>query len=150
MSELPSEPLVSIPLLDEKADELTPIVGTNQNGVNLRHLQALNPSNVHYNGRMVQSITAEKAHELLSHEALDVIDVREPLEWSAGHLPQARLVPLARFRENPRGALGSDGVIFVCAAGVRSETAARLAVASGYRRVYNLSGGTRAWLKAGL
>jgi len=99
---------------------------------------------------MVQSITPEKAQELLSREALDVIDVREPIEWAAGRLASARLVPLATFRNNPRGALRDDGVIFVCAAGVRSETAARLAVALGYRRVYNLSGGTRAWIKAGL
>jgi rhodanese-related sulfurtransferase len=99
---------------------------------------------------MVQSITPEKAQELLSHETLDVVDVREPHEWSTGHLPGARLVPLAAFRNNPRAALGSDGVIFVCAAGVRSETAARLAVASGYRRIYNLSGGTRAWVRASL
>ena len=99
---------------------------------------------------MVEFITPEKAQELLSRETLEVIDVREPHEWSTGHLPGARLVPLATFRSNPRGALENDGVIFVCAAGVRSETAARLAVASGYRRVYNLSGGTRAWVKAGL
>jgi rhodanese-related sulfurtransferase len=99
---------------------------------------------------MVQSITPEKAHELLARDALDVIDVREPHEWSTGHLPGARLVPLATFRSNPRSALGNDGVMFVCAAGVRSETAARLALANGYRRVYNLSGGTRAWDRAGL
>jgi rhodanese-related sulfurtransferase len=38
----------------------------------------------------------------------------------------------------------------VCAAGVRSETAARLAAQLGFKEVYNLTGGTRAWLKAGL
>jgi rhodanese-related sulfurtransferase len=67
-----------------------------------------------------------------------------------GSPPRRSFVPLATFRGNPRGALEKDGVSSVCAAGVRSETAARLAVASGYRRVYNLSGGTRSWIKAGL
>ena len=99
---------------------------------------------------MVQSISPAQANELLSHEGLDVIDVREPHEWATGHVPGARLVPLATLRNNPRAVLGNDGVIFVCAAGVRSDTAARLAIANGYRRVYNLSGGTRAWDRAGL
>jgi rhodanese-related sulfurtransferase len=46
--------------------------------------------------------------------------------------------------------LRHDGIIFVCAAGVRSQTAARLAEALGLRDLYNLTGGTRAWTSAGL
>jgi rhodanese-related sulfurtransferase len=38
----------------------------------------------------------------------------------------------------------------VCAAGVRSESAARLAIQNGLTHVYNLRGGTRNWVKAGL
>jgi rhodanese-related sulfurtransferase len=41
-------------------------------------------------------------------------------------------------------------VIFVCAAGVRSQTAARLAEQLGYSTLYNLTGGTRGWVNAGL
>jgi rhodanese-related sulfurtransferase len=40
-------------------------------------------------------------------------------------------------------------VIFVCAAGMRSQTAARLAEANGLSNVYNLTGGTRGWQNAG-
>lgn len=97
----------------------------------------------------------------------DVVDVREPTEWSLGHLPGARLVPLQRLRANPRDALAReqastpasvdepasrivDGIIFVCAAGVRSQTAAKVAEATGLRNLYNLAGGTRSWVNAGL
>jgi rhodanese-related sulfurtransferase len=38
----------------------------------------------------------------------------------------------------------------VCAAGVRSQAAARLAEANGFHDLYNLSGGTRGWVNAGL
>jgi rhodanese-related sulfurtransferase len=38
----------------------------------------------------------------------------------------------------------------VCAAGVRSETAARLAASLGLTNLYNLVGGTRSWANAGL
>jgi rhodanese-related sulfurtransferase len=99
---------------------------------------------------MLQSVTAKQAYELLSQLDLDIVDVREISEWATGHLPGARLVPLAELRERTQASLPRDGVLFVCAAGVRSETAARLALQNGLTKVYNLAGGTRGWQKAGL
>ena len=94
-------------------------------------------------------MTAKEAHELLTRGDVDVVDVREPSEWSGGHIEGSRLVPLERLRADPKGSLPRDGVLFVCAAGVRSQTAARIAQASGLSQVYNLVGGTRAWVNAG-
>ena len=99
---------------------------------------------------MVKPLSPKQAEELIAQGGVEVIDVREPHEWIDGHVPHARLVPLAELRRNPKAALTHDGVIFVCAAGVRSETAARLAAQQGFKAVYNLTGGTRAWVKAGL
>jgi rhodanese-related sulfurtransferase len=99
---------------------------------------------------MIHSITPSQAKELMVAGDLDIVDVREPAEWARGHLPGARLVPLDRLRANLRASLPKDGVIFVCAAGVRSLTAARLAEGLGLSRLYNLAGGTRAWVNAGL
>jgi rhodanese-related sulfurtransferase len=98
---------------------------------------------------MVESITPAQAQQLIESGEVEVVDVRELHEWLTGHLAAARHVPLARFRSNPKLHLTHDGVIFVCAAGVRSNTAAQLAEAAGFRRVYNLAGGTRAWVNAG-
>ena len=105
---------------------------------------------VHYTRRVVQSITPQQARDLIAAGGLDVVDVREPNEWSNGHLEGSRLVPLRELKANPKSLLQQDGVIFVCAAGVRSQTAAKLAVANGLRQVYNLSGGTQSWVRAGL
>ncbi|HTQ05529.1 MAG TPA: rhodanese-like domain-containing protein [Polyangiaceae bacterium] len=99
---------------------------------------------------MVHSVGPGEARHLLAENQLDLVDVRDASEWSQGHLPGARHVPLARLREDARAELHRDGVIFVCAAGVRSEAAARLALAEGFSRVYSLSGGTRGWIRAGL
>jgi rhodanese-related sulfurtransferase len=99
---------------------------------------------------MVQTITPQEARELINRNEVEVVDVREPNEWSGGHLPGSRLVPLGQLRQNPKEALPRDSIIFVCAAGVRSETAARVAVQNGLTHVYNLRGGTRNWVKAGL
>ena len=99
---------------------------------------------------MVKPLSPKQAAERIAQGGVEIVDVREVHEWADGHLPCARLVPLAQFRQNPRAELQRDGVIFVCAAGARSETAARLAAQHGFKEVYNLTGGTRAWLKAGL
>src|SRR5438477_11257386 len=99
---------------------------------------------------MVQAVGPVQAQELIARGDMDVVDVREPGEWSSGHVPGARHVPLDRLKSSPKSALPRDRVLFICAAGVRSETAARLAVANGLSTVYNLSGGTRGWVKAGL
>ncbi len=98
---------------------------------------------------MVQAVSPQQAQLIIEQGEVEVIDVREPHEWNGGHLPGARLVPLAELRANPKATIQRDGVIFVCAAGVRSETAARIATSLGHARVYNLTGGTRAWVRAG-
>jgi rhodanese-related sulfurtransferase len=98
---------------------------------------------------VIQSLTPQQAHDLVSRGEVEVIDVRDPGEWSGGHLPGARLVPLDRLWANPKAILGRDGVLFVCAAGVRSQTAARIAAGQGLTKVYSLSSGTRGWVKAG-
>jgi rhodanese-related sulfurtransferase len=99
---------------------------------------------------VIQPITPQQAKELISSGELDVVDVREVTEWTTGHLPGSRLVPLANLRANPKTALPRDGIIFVCAVGMRSQTAAKVAEANGLTKLYNLSGGTRGWANAGL
>jgi rhodanese-related sulfurtransferase len=99
---------------------------------------------------MVKPLTPTQASQRIAQGDVAVIDVRDPHEWHDGHLPSAQLLPLPELRQNPKGLLGrSQALLFVCAAGVRSETAARLAVQHGVKEVYNLVGGTRAWTKAG-
>jgi rhodanese-related sulfurtransferase len=99
---------------------------------------------------VIQQLTPQQAHELITRGEVDLVDVREPVEWTGGHIPGARHVPLDRLRAAPASFLARDAIVFVCAAGVRSQTAARIAEANGFTKVYNLSGGTRAWARAGL
>ena len=98
---------------------------------------------------VIKTLSPEQAQELITSGECDIVDVREPREWSRGHLPGARLVPFDRLRQSPKSTLTRDNVIFVCAAGVRSEAAAKVAEESGFSNVYNLSGGTRNWVNSG-
>jgi hydroxyacylglutathione hydrolase len=78
-----------------------------------------------------------------------VLDVREPWEYQAGHIPGAVLIPQAdlalRLAEIPR----EQDVLVVCAGGVRSLRAAKFLRQVGYQRVASLDGGTDAWVQAG-
>src|ERR1700759_251765 len=98
----------------------------------------------------MKALFPEQAQELVPNGECDVVDVREAREWSRGHVPGARLVPFDRIRQAPKSALPRDNVIFVCAAGGRRQGTAKVAEASGYSNVYNLTGGTRSWVNAGL
>lgn len=75
---------------------------------------------------------------------LQVVDVREPHEFQAGHLPGALHIPLGqlaqRFEEISAAALP----VFVCASGGRSMAAAQYALRRG-RSAANLEGGVHAW-----
>jgi rhodanese-related sulfurtransferase len=79
-----------------------------------------------------------------------VIDVREPHEYHAGHVPGATLVPLNTFLRSPRQHLPAGGpVLFICAVGQRSAVAAEMAAAVGARDVINIEGGTNGWIEKG-
>jgi rhodanese-related sulfurtransferase len=101
---------------------------------------------------MVVSITPQQAFELISRGDVLVVDVRNADEWSGGYVPGARLVPLSELRADPGATL--DGVpspvLFVCAGGVRSQTAGRIALAHGLHTAYSVIGGTDSWVRAGL
>jgi rhodanese-related sulfurtransferase len=99
----------------------------------------------------VVHITPEEASHLLADGHVDLVDVREPHEWAQGHIPGARHVPLGQFLRDPGRHLKTprDPVVFVCAHGIRSLTAAAAAMQRGCEKALNLDGGISAWYAAG-
>jgi rhodanese-related sulfurtransferase len=100
---------------------------------------------------MVAHISPRQLGELLANSAAQLIDVRDHHEWAGGHIDGSRSVPLEQLRADPeRELVASAPVIFICAKGARSLTAAKLAERLGYQTVYNVEGGMAAWSRAGL
>ena len=101
---------------------------------------------------MVATLTALEAAALIAGSRVQVIDVRDYDEFDAGHLPEARAVPLDILRADTDAELHGTtaGVLFVCARGSRSLSAAKMAERLGYENVFSLDGGTSAWAAAGL
>ena len=80
---------------------------------------------------------------------LQLIDVRGPGEYNAGHIPGAVNIPLPRL-EDEIGQLAKDSpVAIVCASGYRSSIASSILERHGLGEVYNVVGGTSAWASAG-
>ncbi len=85
----------------------------------------------------------------LAHEkGATVLDVRNPHEYVAAHVPGAVLIPLpelaARQEEIPEG----DPLYVICAVGGRSLTATKALVDAGYPAV-SVAGGTNGWIERG-
>ena len=97
-------------------------------------------------------INVEEAKQLMAEGKVRVIDVRNPDEWQAGHVPSATHIPLPQILNNPDQALQGDReqpVLFVCAVGERSAVACEVAAMLGYQDIYNLQGGTAQWAREG-
>ncbi|HEY5284085.1 MAG TPA: rhodanese-like domain-containing protein [Polyangia bacterium] len=99
---------------------------------------------------MVQTLTPQEMNALLVIGEVDVVDIRDTQEWSDGHIPGARLVPLDDLRADPAKTLPRSNIVFVCGQGLRSLTAAKLADRLGIGKVYSLDGGISNWTRAGL
>ena len=81
-----------------------------------------------------------------------MIDVREPEEWSAGHIPGAKHVPKSYLESRIEGAVPDRDahVILYCASGNRSAWAARtLTEDLGYESVESMTGGFTLWKDRG-
>jgi rhodanese-related sulfurtransferase len=78
-----------------------------------------------------------------------VLDVRQPDEWAAGHIPNATLIPLgdlpARLAEVPK----DRQVVVVCHSGNRSAKGRDILLAAGYPAVTSMAGGMTGWTAAG-
>lgn len=76
-----------------------------------------------------------------------LVDVRQPLEYAAGHLPGALLLPLPELEARVFHLPADRALIFYCATGARSRVAADLALEAEAtaQPVHHLVGGLLAW-----
>jgi rhodanese-related sulfurtransferase len=76
-----------------------------------------------------------------------VIDVREPHEFSEGHINNARHIPLGKIDEMAYelDPFKNQPVIVVCHVGTRSAAACKKLLKRGFTRLYEMKGGMQAW-----
>ena len=82
-------------------------------------------------------------------DAVQLVDVREPDEWSAGHIADAVHIPMDQVDQR-RSELADDRpIVTVCRSGGRSGQVAEQLSAAGYD-ARSMDGGMEAWAREGL
>ena len=97
------------------------------------------------------ALSAMQAVRLMNQGAL-VIDLRSKERYDAGHIVDARNVPVAEL-ESQADALKKwrdKSVITYCDSGTNGAGAARSLMKLGFTKVFNLQGGLNAWVKDNL
>lgn len=93
---------------------------------------------------------ADLQQRLLAGEPLQLVDVREAVEFAGMRIGRASLLPLGEL-ERRAGELARDKpIVCVCRSGQRSGQAVRTLMALGFSQVSQLDGGLLAWEQAGL
>jgi rhodanese-related sulfurtransferase len=102
--------------------------------------------------QQITEITAEIAKSKLS--TLPILDVREPAEFSAGHLPGAINIPrgVLEFKIGSEPLLQdkqNEQIIVYCQSGGRSALATHTLHKLGYNKAVSMAGGFKAWSDLG-
>lgn len=95
----------------------------------------------------IVDLSREDIKRGLADGSLVLVDVREPHEFAAGHIPGSILLPLSVF--DPSQLPEGKRVVFSCAAGNRSARAAAFAQAFGRDIREHYKGGFKDWVEAG-
>jgi glyoxylase-like metal-dependent hydrolase (beta-lactamase superfamily II)/rhodanese-related sulfurtransferase len=91
----------------------------------------------------------ELKHWLDEKRDVQIVDVRQPGEYRNGHVPGAVSAPLAHVAEQTSSFDPNRQTAVICAGGYRSSAATGILARQGFRNLFNVVGGTSAWINAG-
>ena len=99
-----------------------------------------------------REIGVTEAVLLINRKDAAIVDLREPNEFKAGHIPHARNVPAGELsgRMKELEKLKAKPVLLVCQSGARSAQTCGALQKEGYSQAVALAGGMAAWQQAGM
>ena len=99
---------------------------------------------------LIPQMPVDELHDQIAEGGeLQIIDVRQPGEYAGGHVPGAVNAPLAHLAERASEFDPARPTAVICAGGYRSATATSILQSRGFRKLFNVVGGTSAWVSAG-
>ncbi len=100
--------------------------------------------------RSAEALAPDLVRPRLEDNQLTLIDVRDPAEWSDGHVERSRSLPLSELGDGRNGGPALEAPIaVVCASGIRAAVAASILRRRGHDPVWRVSGGIAALAAAG-
>ena len=100
--------------------------------------------------RVVEQVSVEDTAARMKDGGVQLIDVRRPAEHASGHAAGALNLPLDRLERELDRLDPSLPTYVICQSGYRSSLGASVLENAGFERILNVTGGTQAWLNAGL
>jgi rhodanese-related sulfurtransferase len=99
-----------------------------------------------------REVGVAEAVQLINRKDAAIVDVREPSEFKAGHIPNARNIPAGQIKERTKelGKLKSKPLLLVCQTGNRSAQVCGSLQKDGIGEPVALAGGMAAWQQAGM
>ncbi|UCG68369.1 MAG: DUF4215 domain-containing protein, partial [Thermoplasmata archaeon] len=96
------------------------------------------------------NLNVEESRDIIdTNEEIVILDVRTPLEYESGHIPDAISIPLLNLKQRIDELNKDDVVLVYCKGGSRSEEACKILAQYEFESVYNMLGGIDAWVFAG-
>lgn len=95
------------------------------------------------------TVDVRTVESIRTRDDVFILDVREPHEFAAGHVPGATLIPLGQLSSRLSEIPKDKTVVAVCRSGNRSGQATELLRQRGFN-AHNMRGGMNAWTQAGL
>lgn len=99
--------------------------------------------------KSVTQISVANVSKMLSDD-IQFIDVRGVGEHINGHAPLTRNLPLNTLSREIDGLYPDKPIYVICQSGYRSSVGTSILENAGFREIYNVVGGTKAWIDAGL
>lgn len=100
--------------------------------------------------RSADALAPDDVVARLDRGTLSLLDVRDPAEWSDGHVERSRSLPLSELGDGLKGAVTVvPPIAVVCASGVRAAVAASILRRRGHDPVWRVGGGVEALAQRG-
>lgn len=96
-----------------------------------------------YQRKIVKTVSEEEFRK--GYRKAQLIDVREPNEFDAGHILGARNIPLTQLKMRLKELRPDLPVYLYCQSGARSGRAAQFLYRKGYKDLTQLKGGFKHW-----
>ncbi|MEO1878626.1 MAG: rhodanese-like domain-containing protein [Methylococcales bacterium] len=94
---------------------------------------------------VIQIAAKQLKIKLENQENLLLLDVREQNEFDYTHIAGSQLIPMNQIPQRLAEIDSTKDCVVICHHGMRSQQVADFLVHSGFKAIYNLTGGIEAW-----